>query len=77
MTKASETEFNELHGLLTKEYARRVRLKEECSTADLKAAADWLIKNNVSGVATDGSPLKDLLEGLTDGDKDFVERLTA
>lgn len=76
MPKANEEAFNTLHGLLTTEYTRRVRLKEECSTADLKAAADWLIKNNITGVVSDGTPLKALLDGLTDGDKEFVERLT-
>lgn len=50
-------------------------MKEECSTADLKAAADWLAKNNITGVATQGSPLHSLMEGLTEADQEFVEKL--
>jgi hypothetical protein len=59
--KASEQEFNELHGLVTNELIERVRLKSQCSTQDLKTAIDWLSKNNITGVATAGSPLAGLL----------------
>ena len=76
MSKATEGDFNVLHGLVTTELTKRIRKGEDCPTADLKAAIDWLTKNNVTGVASDGTPLKALLDGLTDGDKDFVERLT-
>jgi len=76
MPKATEGDFSVLHGLVTAELTNRIRKGEDCATADLKAAIDWLTKNNVTGVATDGTPLKALLDGLTDGDKDFVERLT-
>lgn len=76
MSKATEGDFSVLHGLVTAELTNRIRKGEDCATADLKAAIDWLTKNNITGVASDGTPLKDLLEGLTEGDKDFVERLT-
>lgn len=76
MPKATEGDFSVLHGLVTAELTNRIRKGEDCATADLKAAIDWLTKNNITGVATDGTPLKALLDGLTDGDKDFVERLT-
>jgi hypothetical protein len=76
MPKATEGDFSVLHGLVTAELTNRIRKGEDCATADLKAAIDWLTKNNVTGVATDGTPLKALLDGLTDGDKDFVEKLT-
>jgi hypothetical protein len=76
MPKATEGDFSTLHGLVTTELTNRIRKGEDCTTADLKAAIDWLTKNNITGVATDGTPLKALLDGLTDGDKDFVERLT-
>jgi hypothetical protein len=75
MSKATEEDFNILHGLVTTELTNRIKQGADCPTADLKAAIDWLTKNNVTGVASDGTPLKALLEGLTDGDKDFVERL--
>jgi hypothetical protein len=76
MSKATEGDFNVLHGLVTTELTNRIRKGEDCPTADLKAAIEWLTKNNVTGVASDGTPLKALLDGLTEGDKDFVERLT-
>lgn len=77
MNKATEADFNVLHGLVTTELTNRIRKGEECSTADLKAAIEWLSKNQITGVASPGTPLKALLEGLTDADQDFVERLTA
>jgi hypothetical protein len=77
MAKATEGDFNALHGLVTTELVNRISKGAECSTADLKAAMEWLKANNVTGVAAAGTPLKALLDGLTDGDKDFVERLTA
>lgn len=75
MAKASEQSLNTLHGLVTSELASRVRQKGECTTADLRAAIDWLAKNNITGVATQGSPLHSLMEGLTEADQEFVEGL--
>ena len=56
MSRANEDAFDELHGLLTHELITRIK-KGEATTADLKAAADWLQKNNVTGCAVEGSPL--------------------
>ena len=39
MAKATEKHFNELHGLVTKEFLKRVK-SGEASTQDLKAACD-------------------------------------
>ena len=39
--KATEDQFNELHNLVTKEFLARIK-SGEASTADLKAACDWL-----------------------------------
>jgi len=57
--KATEDQFNELHNLVTKEFLARVK-SGEASTQDLKAACDWLSKNDISGVAVQGSPLDKL-----------------
>lgn len=76
MAKATEGDFNVLHGLVTTELTNRIRKGEDCPTADLKAAIDWLTKNNITGVVSDGTPLKALLDGLTEEDQSFVERLT-
>ena len=60
--RATEDQFNELHNLVTKEFLARLK-GGEASTADLKAACDWLAKNDISGVAVEGNAL-DRLAGL-------------
>lgn len=57
--RASEEAFDELHALLTTEIINRIR-SGEASTADLRAAIDWLKANDVTGVAVEGSPLASL-----------------
>ena len=60
MTKrAGEEAFDELHSLLTSELISRIK-SGEASTADLRAACDWLKANDVTGLAVDGSPLAGL-----------------
>jgi hypothetical protein len=76
MAKASEQSLNALHELVTTELTSRVRTKDACTTADLRAAIDWLAKNNITGPATEGSPLHSLMAGLTEADQEFVESLT-
>lgn len=70
--KASEDQFNELHQLVTDEFLARVK-SGEASTADLKAACDWLKTNNVSGVASQGSPLDKLANVLPSIDPELVQ----
>lgn len=48
-----------LHGLLTKELISRIQ-SGEASTADLRAAIDWLAKNDITGVPIEDSPLASL-----------------
>lgn len=57
--KAAEERFNHLHNLLTEAHIRSLE-NGEYTAADLKAAADWLHKNDISGVAVEGSPLDNL-----------------
>jgi len=71
MKKATETQFNELHNLVTNEFLKRVK-SGEATTQDLKAACDWLKTNDVSGVAYDGSPLDKLNKILPTVDPDLV-----
>lgn len=60
MTKrAGEEAFEELHYLLTNEIIARIKTGQ-ASTADLRAAIDWLSKNDITGVAVSGSPLASL-----------------
>lgn len=70
-TKANEESFNLLHNLLTEELIRRVK-SGEASTADLKACADWLAKNDITGIAVEGSPLDQLSSILPKIDPELV-----
>jgi hypothetical protein len=63
MNRATEDQFNELHGLVTKELIDRIK-SGTATTQDIKAAADWLSKNNITGLAVIGSPLASLFESL-------------
>lgn len=69
--KATEDQFNELHQLVTKEFLARIK-SGEASTADLKAACDWLKANDINGVALEGSPLDQLVNILPKVDPDLV-----
>jgi hypothetical protein len=73
MTRANEDQFNELHRLVTSELTKRIKQGADCSTADIKAAIDWLSKNNITGVPASGSPLAALLESI-EVDLEDVER---
>jgi hypothetical protein len=73
MKKATETQFNELHNLVTKEFLKRVK-SGEASTQDLKAACEWLKTNDITGIAYDGSPLDKLNKMLPKVDPELVQR---
>ena len=70
--KASEEQFNELHNLVTNEFLARVK-SGEASTQDLKAACDWLAKNDISGVAMEGNPLDKLANIIPTIDPELVQ----
>ena len=71
--KATEDKFNELHNLVTEDFLRRVR-SGEASTADLKAACEWLKTNDITGVAYEGSPLDKLNKILPTVSPELVQR---
>ena len=71
--KATEKQFNELHGLVTKEFLSRIK-SGEATTQDLKAACDWLKTNDISGVAYDGNPLDKLNRIMPKVDPELVTR---
>ena len=73
MKKATETQFNELHNLVTTEFLKRVK-SGEATTQDLKAACDWLKTNDVSGVAYEGNPLDELNKIMPKVDPELVQR---
>jgi len=72
MKKASEDQFNELHNLVTSEFLARIK-SGEASTQDLKAACDWLHKNDISGVAVEGNPLAKLANVIPKVDPELVQ----
>lgn len=71
--KATEDQFNELHNLVTNEFLTRIK-SGEASTADLKAACDWLSKNDISGVAYDGNPLDKLATIMPKVDPELIQK---
>ena len=74
MTKrASEETFNKLHTLLTEEFLVRIE-SGEATTADLKAASDWLAKNDITGVPIDNTALGKLSSIMPKIDFDAVQK---
>tara|TARA_X000000368_G_C22822780_1_gene619757 strand:- start:527 stop:775 length:249 start_codon:yes stop_codon:yes gene_type:complete len=71
--KATEDQFNELHNLVTKEFLARIK-SGEASTQDLKAACDWLAKNDISGVALEGNQLEQLSNLIPKVNPELVQR---
>jgi len=73
MAKASEEQFNELHGLVTNEFLKRVK-SGEASTQDLKAACDWLKTNDISGIAYEGTALDQLAKVMPKVNPELIQR---
>ena len=73
LSRAGESQFNELHNLVTTEFLNRIK-SGEATTADLKAASDWLYKNDITGVAFDTSPLSQLADIMPSVDFDTVQK---
>ena len=71
--KATEDQFNELHNLVTKELLNRIKTGE-ATTADLKAAIEWLKTNDITGVQYDGNPLDKLANIMPQIDPEMVQR---
>ena len=73
MKKATETQFNELHSLVTEEFLKRVK-SGTATTQDLKAACDWLRTNDITGIAYDGNPLDKLATVIPQINPELVQR---
>ena len=73
MNRATEDQFNQLHGLITLELIDRIK-SGVATTQDLKAAADWLAKNNIAGLPVTGSPLAELFATLPEVELEDVQR---
>lgn len=57
--RATEEQFDLLHSLVTTELIGKIQ-SGEATTADLRAAIEWLHKNDITGVPVEGSPLAGL-----------------
>tara|TARA_R100001443_G_scaffold17722_1_gene28233 strand:+ start:89 stop:316 length:228 start_codon:yes stop_codon:yes gene_type:complete len=73
MERAKGEDFEELHALVTNEIATRIK-SGEATTADLRAAIDWLKVNDITGVAVTGSPLAGLAGLIPELTFDDVQR---
>ena len=71
--KATEDMFNELHNLVTTEFLNRIK-SGEATAQELKAACDWLAKNDISGVAYDGNPLDKLATVMPKVDPELISK---
>lgn len=74
MARASEDQFDELHNLVTSELISRIK-SGTASTQDIRAACDWLSKNNITGLPISGSPLSELFASLPELELEEVERV--
>ena len=70
--KATEERFNHLHNLLTEELITRME-SGEATAQEMKAAIDWLAKNDISGVAYEGNPLDKLAKVMPTIDPELVQ----
>lgn len=76
MTKrASEDQFDMLHSLVTVELIERIK-SGEASTADIRAAIEWLSKNDITGVPVSGSPLESLMVAIPELTFDEIQGYT-
>jgi len=73
MERAKGEDFEELHALVTNEISTRIK-SGEATTADLRAAIDWLKVNDITGVAVTGSPLAGLAGLIPELTFDDVQR---
>ena len=71
--RASEETFNELDKLLTEEYLKKIE-SGEATTADLKAAGDWLFKNDITGIVIDNGALGKLADCMPNIDFEAVQK---
>lgn len=59
LQRASEDQFNDLHRKITEKYLAIIE-SGEASVAELRAAAEWCIKNDINAPQMTGSPLDNL-----------------
>tara|TARA_R100000458_G_scaffold34328_1_gene31638 strand:+ start:94 stop:342 length:249 start_codon:yes stop_codon:yes gene_type:complete len=71
--RASEETFNKLHNLVTDEFVARIE-SGEATTADLKAASDWLSRNDITGIALENTALGKLSKIMPTVDFDAVQK---
>lgn len=58
-SRASEDQFNDLHRTITEKYLSILK-SGEATVAELRAAAEWCIKNDINAPQMSGSPIDNL-----------------
>jgi hypothetical protein len=58
-SRASDDQFNELHRTITEKYLSILK-SGEASVQELRAAAEWCIKNDINAPQMTGSPMDNL-----------------
>ena len=71
----SEEVLASLHNSVSAALTDRIA-SGEATTADLRAAIEWLKVNGISGVATKKNKLGALVGAITDIDQAFIDSLT-
>lgn len=72
-SKATEDQFCNLHSIVTTELINRLQ-SGEASTADIRAAIEWLKTNDITGTDDEGSPLDKLVHLMPKVDPELVQR---
>ncbi len=73
--RASEDQFDMLHSLVTVELIQRIK-SGEASTADIRAAIEWLSKNDITGIPIQGSSLASLMGAIPELTFEDVQEYT-
>lgn len=58
-SRASDDQFNELHRTITEKYLSILK-SGEATVQELRAAAEWCIKNDINAPQMTGSPMDNL-----------------
>jgi hypothetical protein len=75
MAHTTEEDFHSLHDNITLHHLSKTKPGAERTTADIKAAMEWCKMNNMTQLATEGSPLQSLMNTLTEEDQAYVQRI--
>lgn len=73
--KGSSETLNKIHRLISEKLADRLE-SDDLSTADIRAAIEWMAKNNWTGVASSNTGLNKLNGALAAIDPEKIRMIT-